>query len=278
MTAPKARVVATVRDVDADKSSIRISGLRKTYHSRRESVTAIDEMTLDFESGEFVSVVGPSGCGKSSLLLCVAGLTGYDAGTIQVGGHLVDGPLDNYGIVFQDSELLDWRTSLRNVLLPVEMRRLATKDYKDRAIKLLGAVGLGEFLDRYPWELSGGMRQRVALCRALIRDPKILLMDEPFGAVDAITRDKLNVDLQRIWLDSRKTVFFVTHSIEEAIFLSDRVIVLSPRPASVALDLRIDISRPRLPKDRDSEVFAEHAASVRATFDSLGVFQDDGLD
>src|SRR5262245_54396279 len=191
--------------------------------------------------GEFVSVVGPSGCGKSTLLLMVAGLIRITSGTITIGDIQVTKPYTDLGIVFQEPVLLDWRKVLGNVLIQAEIRKgMDKKRLRARAQELLDLVGLNGFEDRYPFELSGGMRQRVSICRALLHDPPLLLMDEPFGALDALTRDQLNLDLQSIWLGSEKTVMFVTHSISEAVFLSDRVAVFSPRPGRVVEMLDID--------------------------------------
>ena len=185
-------------------------------------------------AGEFVSIVGPSGCGKSTLLMLISGLIPATTGTIEVGGAAVKGAVGNVAIVFQRDVLLDWRTVLANVLLPVEIKKLDPVSHRRKARELLRSVGLEEFEDKYPGELSGGMRQRVAICRALVQDPGLLLMDEPFGALDALTREQMNLDLQRMWLRDRNTVLFITHSIEEAVLLSDRVVVMSSRPGRIA--------------------------------------------
>jgi NitT/TauT family transport system ATP-binding protein len=226
--------------------------------------------------GEFVSVVGPSGCGKSTLLLMVAGLIPSSGGTITIGNSTVTKPYTDLGIVFQEPVLLDWRKVLGNVLLQVELRRgLDKKKYRARAFELLDLVGLSGFENRYPFELSGGMRQRVSICRALLHDPPLLLMDEPFGALDALTRDQLNLDLQQIWMGSGKTVMFVTHSISEAVFLSDRVAVFSARPGRVVEVLDIDLPRPRHLSIRETPEFGQYAGEIRRVFASLGVLRED---
>ena len=204
-------------------------------------------------SGSSWSVLGPSGCGKSTLLKCVAGITGITDGTVRVHDEPVVQPPAGMGIVFQRDILLDWRTNLDNVLLPIEFRRLNTADYRDRAQALFALLGLEGFEHRRPWELSGGMRQRVAICRALIQDPELLLMDEPFGALDALTRDELNLELQRIWMADAKTVMFITHSIVEAVFLSDRVAVMSFSPGKILEIIDVDLpsaTRPGCARDR----------------------------
>lgn len=252
-------------------SEIDIRDLKKTYRSRRGRVSAIDGLDLSIEQGQFISILGPSGCGKSTLLMCMAGLDLYDSGQINVSGSVINGkPYSDCGVVFQAAELLEWRSAVDNVLLQTEVRGINSKSQRERAVDLLRQVGLKGFEDSYPRELSGGMQQRVALCRALIHDPATLLMDEPFGALDALTRDQMNKDLERIWMDTGKTVVFVTHSISEAVALGDRVIVLTPRPARIALDLTIDLPRPR----RMDARMVELLNTVRGTFESLGVLHD----
>ena len=224
-----------------------------------------------FAPGEFISLVGPSGCGKSTLLLALAGLTPYTSGRIAIDGKLVERPYTDIGIVFQEPFLLEWRTVLRNVMLQAEMRGLDQSLYADRAQALLDRVGLAQFKDRLPHELSGGMRQRASICRALLHDPPLLLMDEPFGALDALTRDDLNLELQDIWARSPKTVFFVTHSIGEAVLLSDRVAIMSPRPGRIAEIMSIDLQRPRGLDMRETAEFGVYARRIREVFTSLGV-------
>ncbi|MFG1207595.1 ABC transporter ATP-binding protein [Xanthobacter flavus] len=252
-----------------------ISGVRKTYGSPRGPVTALKGIDLEVNEGEFVSILGPSGCGKSTLLKCIAGLENASAGKIAVDGRALKGPPQNMGIVFQRDVLLDWRTILDNVLITAEFAGLKGPAVRERALALLGRFGLGGFESRHPWELSGGMRQRAAICRALLCDPKLLLMDEPFGALDAMTRDDLNLELARIWQDTRKTVVFVTHGITEAIFLSDRVVMMDRNPGRIVEIIDIDLPRPRHLAVRESAEFGRYVAHVRHLFASLGVLKDD---
>jgi NitT/TauT family transport system ATP-binding protein len=250
---------------------VRISNGGKTYASKRGDVVALQDVMLTIEDGEFVSLLGPSGCGKSTLLKCVAGLEPLTSGDLLVRGEPVDGPPPGLGMVFQRDLLLDWRTILDNVLIMAEFQGLARREQRPRAIALLERFGLAGFLDRHPWELSGGMRQRAAICRALLTEPQVLLMDEPFGALDAMTRDDLNVELTRIWQTSKRTVLFVTHSIAEAIFLSDRVVVMSPSPGRVRTVVTIDLPRPRALSVQGTVEFAAYVSHLRGLFAKLGV-------
>ncbi len=253
---------------------VTISRAGKVYPSPRGDVTALSDIDLDIKTGEFLSVVGPSGCGKSTLLKCVAGLEDISSGNISVHGKTVDGPPDRLGVVFQRDVLLDWRTILDNVLLSAEFLGHKRAHVKDRAIELLQRFGLGGFEDRHPWELSGGMRQRASICRALLSDPELLLMDEPFGALDAMTRDDLNVELTRIWQDSRKTVMFITHSIAEAVYLSDRVVLMSRSPGRIVEVIDIDLPRPRPLSIRETPRFGEYAGHIRHHFAELGIIKE----
>lgn len=244
--------------------SIEIDSLSKTFFTRQGKVPAIENFSLRINTGEFLSIVGPSGCGKSTLLRIVAGLLDFSGGQVMVGGKNVVEPITNVGIVFQRDLLMEWRTTLDNVLLQIEMRGLKTDDYRDRAMELLRKVGLSEFAHKYPRELSGGMRQRAAICRALIHDPPILLMDEPFGALDALTRDEIAADLAWLCADSNKTVLFITHSIAEAVFLSDRVVVMSARPARIVEDIKIDLPHPRtIEVGESSSAAADYQLRIR---------------
>jgi NitT/TauT family transport system ATP-binding protein len=245
-------------------------GLSKAYGSSGGAILALKDVDVAIPRSQFLSLVGPSGCGKSTLLRCIAGLESVTSGSLTVDGATVTEPPEKLGIVFQRDVLLEWRTVLDNVLLPVEFRGHSPGLYKKRALDLLGMIGLGEFAHRYPWELSGGMRQRVAICRGLIEDPGILLMDEPFAALDAFTRDELNLELQSLWLRSPKTVVFVTHNIGEAVFLGDRVLVMARRPGRIAADLAIDLPRPRPLRLRDTQDFSAYTARIRETFEGLG--------
>jgi NitT/TauT family transport system ATP-binding protein len=252
---------------------IRVRSVWKTFRAGRALVPALEDLSIDVQQGEFVSLVGPSGCGKTSLMMIIGGLVEADQGEVTIHGEQVKGPFTNLGIAFQSPELLDWRTSLQNILLQIEMRDLPVREYRAGALRLLDEVGLEGFADKYPYELSGGMRQRVALCRALVHDPEILLLDEPFGALDALTRDQMNYDLQRIWLEKRKTAILVTHSIEEAVWMSDRVLVMTPRPAKIAADIAIDLPRPRDLDIKTSPEFNDYTGRIRHIFGELGVFR-----
>jgi NitT/TauT family transport system ATP-binding protein len=258
------------------QSLIEIEAVTKRYAARDGEVFALAETSLDIADGEFVSIVGPSGCGKSTLLMLVAGLLPVTSGRITIDGTHVTKPYTDLGIVFQQDLLMDWRSTMNNVLLQAEFRGIPKKQLAARAHELLDRVGLADFESKYPYELSGGMRQRVAICRALVHDPRLLLMDEPFGALDALTRDQLNLDLQDIWQESRKTVLFITHSISEAIFLSDRVLVFGPRPGRIVDELHIDLPRPRRLAARSSDRFGEYASRIRKTFQSMGVIKERG--
>lgn len=252
---------------------IEIRDLSKLYASSRGNVLALSGIDLDIAPGEFVSILGPSGCGKSTLLRCVAGLERGTAGEIRVNGAPLDGPPDGLGVVFQRDILLDWLTMVENVMLTAHFKKLSVADLKPRALELLHLFGLKGYEHRHPWELSGGMRQRAAICRALLDDPKLLLMDEPFGALDAMTRDDLNVELQRIWSLSPKTVMFVTHSIPEAVFLSDRVMVMGRNPGRFLGDYRIDLPRPRTLSVRGLPEFNDYLVRLREVFTSLGMMK-----
>ncbi len=227
-------------------SLIQVRDLCKTYvTAKRENVEALRDLTFDIDKEEFVTCVGPSGCGKTTLLKILAGLIRRTSGETILDGRPIDGPRPDIGVVFQDPVLLPWRTVLDNTLFPIEILKRPKKGYHQRALELLHLVGLAGFEDKYPFELSGGMQQRNSLTRALIHDPSLLLMDEPFGALDALTREAMNLELLRVWHESRKTVFFITHSISEAVFLADRVIVLSCRPGTIVKVIEVGLGRPR---------------------------------
>ena len=258
----------------AAASYIRVSGVGKTYRSAGARVQALVDVDLAVREREFVSVVGPSGCGKSTLMMMVAGLYRPSRGSIGVGGRAVDGPVTDLGIVFQKDVLLEWRSVLDNVMLQPEVRGLPDAVYRPRALELLALAGLSEFVDKYPGELSGGMRQRASICRALVHDAPLLLMDEPFGALDAMTRDQMNLDLLRIWEAGRKTALFITHSIGEAVFMSDRVVVMSPRPGRIHDILDIDLPRPRMLAMRETPEFAAYTRRLRRHFEAMGVLRE----
>jgi NitT/TauT family transport system ATP-binding protein len=225
---------------------IQVEGVSQVFAGGRgESVRALDDVGLDVVAGEFVTLVGRSGCGKSTLLRIVAGLLAPTSGRVLIGGQPVRGPRRDVALVFQRPALMPWRTVLENVLLPVEILGLDRTAGRRRAEQLLELVGLAGAGGRRPWELSGGMQQRVALCRALIQEPAVLLMDEPFAALDAITREELGLELQRIWSETRKTIVFVTHSIEEAVLLADRIALMTSRPGRISRIVNVDLPRPR---------------------------------
>jgi len=248
-----------------------VSDLEKTYTTKgRALVKALAGISLAIEPGEFVTIVGQSGCGKTTLLKILAGLLARSAGAVVLRGEPVNGPRRDIGIVFQDPVLLQWRTVLGNVMLPVEVLGLDRVAYRRRAMELIRLVGLETFEDKYPHELSGGMRQRVALARALVHDPSLLLMDEPFGALDAMTREFMNLELLRIWQEARKTVVFITHSIPEAVFLADRVVVMSARPGRITEVVRVDLPRPRDLDMMASDDFGVYTRKIRHLFDAKG--------
>lgn len=236
----------------------------KVFRSGAKDVEALAGISFDVEEGDFVSIVGPSGCGKSTLLKIIAGLLPMTSGRISVDHRAVDGPLENVGMVFQSPVLLKWKSVVGNIMLPVEFAKLDRNLYLEKARALIRLVGLPGFEEMYPHQLSGGMQQRVSLCRALVTDPQILLMDEPFGALDAMTRDELDLELLRIWGERKKTVLFVTHNIQEAVFLSDYVVIMSPRPGRVIEKLGIDLARPRTIEMMSASRFGEYTLRIRA--------------
>ena len=250
--------------------AISVREVSKGYPSRYGCLDALREINFSVSEGEFVAVVGPSGCGKSPLLKILAGLLRPSKGEARLRGTPINGARRDIGVVFQSPVLLPWRSVLENVLLPVDVQRLAGDRYRKLALELLSLVGLREFADRHPWELSGGMQQRVAITRALINDPAMLLMDEPFGALDAMTREQMNLELQRIWLARKKTVLFITHSIPEAVFLADRVLVMTPRPGRIMDAVRVDVPRPRRLEAMNFPEFGAAVSSIRARFQTKG--------
>ena len=237
--------------------AIEVGNLTKTYPTRDRPVQALADVSFTIADGEFVAIVGHSGCGKTTILKIIAGLVPASSGSVRVRGSPVAGPLSDVGMVFQHPVLLKWRTVLDNVLLPIEMLRLGVAQHRERALDLLALAGLADFKGRYPHELSGGMQQRVSICRALVHDPQLLLMDEPFAALDLMTREDMNLELLRIWGQRRKTSLLVTHSISEAVFLADRVIVMTPRPGKVADVVEVMLPRPRAPETKLDPRFTE---------------------
>ena len=263
-----------IQDMPAAASragGIAISNVTKSYRTDTGVILALDTFSLDIREGEFVAIVGPSGCGKSTLLRLVSGLLPVTTGTIEVAGKRVAGPLTDVGIVFQQPILLDWRTILGNVLFHIDMRGLDVRQYEARARTLLKQVGLAEFAEKRPYELSGGMKQRAAIARALVHEPPLLIMDEPFGALDALTREQMRLDLERLWMETRKTVIFITHSIDEAVLLADRVVVMSPRPGRIETVLDIDMPRPRGFDGRRHPQFAAMSDAITDIFLARGV-------
>ncbi len=253
----------------APSEIIAVRDLAKRYATGREAVVALEGIDFAVAESEFVAIVGPSGCGKSTLLKILAGLLPTSAGAVLLRGVPIAGPRRDIGVVFQAPVLFPWRTVRDNVLLPIDVQRLGREKYQRFAGELLALV-------KRPHQLSGGMRQRVALARALAQDADVLLMDEPFGALDAMTREQMNVELQRIWLERRKTVLFITHSISEAVFLADRVLVMTPRPGRIMDDLRIELARPRSLDILNTPEFGAYARRIRACFSAPANTQADG--
>jgi len=247
---------------------IRMRNLRKVYRKRDTEFLAVSDVTIDIHEGDMVSLVGPSGCGKSTLLKILAGLHGHDGGELQMGGAAGFNPGRDVGMVFQQPLLLKWRTILENVLLPADILGLPRRAAHDRALQLLEMVGLSGFADKMPYELSGGMQQRAAIARALIHDPKLILMDEPFGALDALTREKMNLEMLRIWEESHKTFVVVTHSIQEAVFLGSRCAVLTAGPARMADTFPIELPSPRKLHVKTTPEFGQYVSRV---YSLLGV-------
>jgi len=243
----------------------------KFYQTRRgQRIEALRDINLTVQPEQFITVLGPSGCGKSTLLKILAGLERRSSGAIHFNGANLEGPSREIGLVFQAPVLLAWRTVLDNVMLPIEVQRRDRAAHLDKAHTLLAMVGLEGFANRYPFELSGGMQQRVSICRALIHDPSFLLMDEPFGALDAMNRETMNLELLKIWKESRKTAMLVTHSIPEAVFLADRVVAMSPRPGRIIECIDINLPRPRTLDLFTSKAFGHYVTHIRQLFNSAG--------
>jgi len=248
-----------------------LSGVHKTYITDSGDVHALDPVTFSFDRGQILSVVGPSGCGKSTLLRILAGIDTPSGGKAVINGKLVTGPVSDMGIVFQRDLLLDWRNVFNNVMLPAELAGRLDSATSARALELLRELGVGDFANRYPHELSGGMRQRVAIARALLLKPSLMLLDEPFSALDAMTRDQMNVILQRLQDHEQVSTMLITHSIAEAVYLSDRVVVMSARPGRVLDVIDIDFPKPRPLSIREEPEFAAIARRIRVLFENEGV-------
>jgi len=253
------------------KTLVQIDDLQKLYATRDgKEIHALKDVNLKIQDGEFISVVGPSGCGKTTLLKILCGILRRTSGEVFLNGKLHDGPSREIGTVFQAPVLLPWKTILQNVLVPIDVQRRERAPYERRARELLAMVGLAGFEDKYPSELSGGMQQRVGICRALVHDPSFLLMDEPFGALDAMTRETMNEELQRIWRESGKTILLVTHSIPEAVYLADRVVVMTPRPGRIVEVIDVDLPRPRTLAMHNTPEFGRYVAAIRRHFNYTG--------
>jgi NitT/TauT family transport system ATP-binding protein len=257
--------LGTLRELEDDGApALRVEGVTVSFATPEGELIALQDVTFAVRSGEFVCLVGPSGCGKTTLLRTLSGLLHPGRGRIWLDGKLVTAPRRQVGIVFQSANLMPWRTVLGNVMLPLELANVPQAQVNCRARVLIELVGLGEFSNAYPAGLSGGMAQRVAIARALAHDPDVLLLDEPFGSLDALTRERMGQELLRIWHAQRKTVLMVTHSVPEAVFLADRVLVLSPRPGTIAAAVPVALPRPRHMAQLETEAFGALAGRVRA--------------
>jgi NitT/TauT family transport system ATP-binding protein len=266
--APTSLRVVTNEGAAVTHPVIEIKGVSKTYRTRDGDVPTLRDIDMTVDDGELLVIVGPSGCGKSTLLRMVAGLLQPSSGEIRVEGKTVTKPFGEVGIVFQSALLLPWRSVLGNIMMPVEVKGLPRAKYLERAHDLLKMVSLQGFEKKYPWQLSGGMQQRASICRALIHDPRIVLMDEPFGALDALTREKMNLELQRIHRETGKTILLITHSIPEAVFLADRVMVMTSRPGEIAAVYNVDLPRPRALEVMGDPRFVELTQTIRRHFHS----------
>ena len=264
--------VATQYYADHEEGRISIETLNMVYETDKgDKVTALTDVNLEIESGSFVSLLGPSGCGKTTLLRIIADLITPTSGSVSVGGM---SPTQarmarKLGMVFQSAVLYDWRSVLKNVEMPLEIMHLPKGERRDRAEHMLEMVGLKDFAHRYPYELSGGMQQRVSIARALAVTPGILLMDEPFSALDEFTREKLHDDLLGIWKENKMTIVFVTHNISESVYLSDKVVVMSPHPGRVSAVLDISLNRPRCAQMRETEEYYDYIAEIRSDFEGV---------
>jgi NitT/TauT family transport system ATP-binding protein len=248
-----------------------VEGLTVVYDQSNGQLPVLDDVSFQVQETEFLCLVGPSGCGKTTLLKLIAGLQQPTAGRIRLAGRAVHRPSRQVGFVFQEPTLMDWRTVRENVMLPLELNGSGREKAGRKAQTMLDLVGLTGFEDAYPAQLSGGMAQRVALARALVHDPQLLLLDEPFGALDALTRERMGRELLRIWRARRKTVVLVTHSVPEAVFLADRVLVLGPRPATIVAEVPVDLPRPRTQTVREAPACSLMSQRVREALDRVGV-------
>lgn len=258
--------VVSEQSAPSKASGINLSGVSKTYGTGDGQVQSLRPLDFHINDGEFFVVVGPSGCGKSTLLKLISGLLAPTSGEIHVDGNKVTEPHGDVGIVFQNALLLPWRNIINNVLMPIDMKNLSREKYIPRAKELLKMVGLEGFEKKLPWQLSGGMQQRASICRALVHDPKIMMMDEPFGALDAMTREKMNVELSRIQRTTGKTIFLITHSIPEAVFLADKVLVMTERPGGISAIYDVPLSRERTLDAMSNPIFTDLVARIRKHF------------
>ncbi|WNV09255.1 ABC transporter ATP-binding protein [Tardiphaga sp. 709] len=258
--------VVSEQSTPSKASGINLSGVSKTYGTGDGQVQSLRPLDFHINDGEFFVVVGPSGCGKSTLLKLISGLLAPTSGEIHVDGKKVTEPHGDVGIVFQNALLLPWRNIINNVLMPIDMKNLPRAQYMDRAKELLKMVGLEGFEKKLPWQLSGGMQQRASICRALVHDPKIMMMDEPFGALDAMTREKMNVELSRIQRTTGKTILLITHSIPEAVFLADKVLVMTERPGGIAAIYDVPLGRERTLDAMSNPIFTDLVARIRKHF------------
>jgi len=232
---------------------------------------ALIDISFEVKKGEFVTVLGPSGCGKSTFLFIGTGLTKNTSGKATINNEIITKPVKDVGFVFQDHLLLEWRTVLNNIMIQGEFRNINKTECYEKAIKLIKLVGLEGFENKYPFELSGGMQQRVSICRALIHNPELLMMDEPFGALDALTREQMRIDLEKIWMERKNTILFVTHDINEAILLSDKIIVMTPRPGRIKEIIEVDIPRPRSLRVTDTPEFLQYRRHITDLFMEMGI-------
>jgi len=261
------RLVEGGRDTGL-QGALSLRDVSLTYHTDRGEISALKDLTFGIREGEFVSILGPSGCGKSTVLKILSGLLRPTSGVATIAGAEVTGPRADVGIVFQQPTLLPWKSNLENVLVPIRAQRLPIEPNRRKALDLLDLVGLGDFSSHYPQDLSGGMQQRVGIARGLVNDPKVLLMDEPFAALDAMSRENMMAELQRIWLATRKSILFITHSIPEAVFLSDRVITFSGRPGRVVDEIAIDLPRSRDISTMSLPEFNQYCFHLRSLFNN----------
>jgi NitT/TauT family transport system ATP-binding protein len=260
MVSERTMASAPRRDV-----AMSIEGATKYYKTNTGHVHALENLNLTIEQGEFIAIVGPSGCGKSTLLWAMSGLHDLTSGRIMLNGTPVEGPRPEIGMIFQDANLLPWRTLRQNINFPFEIKKMKVEPYEQRIQGLIEEVGLAGFETKYPRELSGGMQQRASIVRCLSYDPQVILMDEPFGALDAFTRDEMNLLIQKLWMETGKTIIFVTHNVTESIFLADRVVVLTPRPGRLAHIFDVDLPRPRTIEQTFERPFIEKVLEVKAT-------------